>query len=383
MRKNVLALTGASYLSMLFLGIGSSIIGAAARNIDLTPFQIGLFLTIQNIGFMIAVWFSGALADTYEKPRILVAGSLILAFSFLGFYQTEIFWINLIIMMLIGVGVGTYEGVSDAMLLDLHSKRQNLHININHFFVTLGSIVITLYLIYLQMNWRVSLIQSAAVVLVLALVFGLSRLKNKRSQTEAYLQRLRILSRERTVVALFIATALVVGVELGTTGLLTTYLMDLREFTQTTSKIGLITFLAGIATGRVLVGFFSREDQLVQYVLGLFGFATVAFFVLYYLNLGQWSYITIFIAGLSMSALVPLIITLTGQLFPHMAGTVIGSIKVAMPLGGILLPFLMSLLDKLASFQIALLLFPLALALAFCLLFLTFRRAATPEKPPV
>jgi fucose permease len=368
---------------MLFLGIGSSIIGAAARNIDLTPFQIGLFLTIQNIGFMIAVWFSGALADTYEKPRILVAGSLILAFSFFGFYQTELFWINLIIMMLIGVGVGTYEGVSDAMLLDLHSKRQNLHININHFFVTLGSIVITLYLIYLQMNWRVSLIQSAAVVLVLALVFGLSRLKNKRTQTETYLQRLRILSRERTVVALFVATALVVGVELGTTGLLTTYLMDLREFTQTTSKIGLITFLAGIATGRVLVGFLSREDQLVQYVLGLFGFATIAFFVLYYLNLGQWSYITIFIAGLSMSALVPLIITLAGQLFPHMAGTVIGSIKVAMPLGGILLPFLMSLLDKLASFQIALLVFPLALALAFCLLFLTFRRAATPETPPI
>jgi len=85
MKNNVKALTAASYLSMLFLGVSTSLIGAVARNIDLTPFQIGLYLTIQNVGFMIAVWVSGALADSVEKPRILLAGSLILALSFFTF----------------------------------------------------------------------------------------------------------------------------------------------------------------------------------------------------------------------------------------------------------------------------------------------------------
>ena len=52
-QNNIKALTLASYLSMLFLGISNAFVGATARNIDLTPFQIGLFLTIQNIGFMV------------------------------------------------------------------------------------------------------------------------------------------------------------------------------------------------------------------------------------------------------------------------------------------------------------------------------------------
>jgi len=55
---------------------------------------------------------------------------------------------------MIGVGIGTYEGVTDTMLIDIHPQKESLHININHFFVTFGSILITVYLIFLQMDWR-------------------------------------------------------------------------------------------------------------------------------------------------------------------------------------------------------------------------------------
>ena len=96
MQNNIKALTFASYLSMLFLGISTAFVGATARNIDLTTFQIGLFLTIQNIGFMLAVMVSGALADTLEKPRILLVGSLILAFSFFTFWFGSILLLDLI-----------------------------------------------------------------------------------------------------------------------------------------------------------------------------------------------------------------------------------------------------------------------------------------------
>jgi hypothetical protein len=54
-----------------------------------------------------------------------------------------------------------------------------------------------------------------------------------------------------------------------------------------------------------------------------------------------------------------------------MAGTVLGSIKVAIPIGGILIPFLMSTLVKFSSFGISLVLFPLSALLAFLLIYLT------------
>jgi len=276
-------------------------------------------------------------------------------------------------MMMIGIGVGTYEGVTDAMLIDMHEERQSLHININHFFVTFGAILITMYLIFLEMNWRISLIQSAVVVLILAAVFAVTRLAKKQAPEEDYIQRIRIISKDRLVGALFLASVLVVGVEIGTIGILTTYLMDLREFTQTTSKIGLVVFLVGIAAGRIAIGYISQDKKISGYILGLFGFASIAFALLFFLGVGQWTYVSVFVAGFSISAILPLIITLAGQIYPEMAGTAIGSIKVAIPIGGILLPFLMSLVSSQTSLRAALLIFPVALLIAFIVLFREFR----------
>ncbi|GMQ79258.1 MAG: hypothetical protein BMS9Abin02_1830 [Anaerolineae bacterium] len=382
MIRNIKALTLSAYLSMLFLGVSNAIIGASARNINLSVFEIGLLLTFQNLGFMVGAMVSGALADTHQKTRILMVGSLILAFSFFTFYLWGSFWLNLAIMVLIGVGVGSYEGVTDAMLLDLHDRRQGLHINVNHFFVTFGSILLTVYLIFLDINWRRSLVQSAALVLFLALFFALAKVKRENAAAESYIQRIRLLSRDRTVIAMFLASTLVVGVELGVLGILTTYLMDLRDFSQTTSKIGLLVFLLGIAVGRVVVGIISRSEWITQLLLMLFGLATIVFSGMFYLNIGGWTYSVIFVAGLSIAGLLPLMITLAGQIYPDMAGTVIGSIKVAIPVGGILIPLIMSLLVRHSSLQLSLIIFPLSMLLAFLILYFQFRQVRSLESPP-
>jgi fucose permease len=364
MITNTTAITLSSYLAMLFLGVGNSLVGGAARNIGLSPFQIGLLIAIQNIGFMVSVLFSGALADRHEKPRLLFVGSLILSASFLTFYLSDDYWVNLIIMLFIGAGVGTYEGVTDVMLLDIHTERVGFHINVNHLFVTIGSALITIYLLFLEMNWRKAIIQAGIVVFLLAVFFAFTKLERKQRQSKETSLNFRMLLQNRTMVIFFLLTILVVGVELGTLGILTTYLMQLRQFTQFTSKIGLIVFLAGVATGRLVIGLLTREDKIRQYLLTLFGCAAFIFLGLYFLDLGGAMYLMIFLAGITISAAFPLIITLAGLQFKDHAGTVIGAIKVAVPIGGILIPFGMSLIAQFYSLQTSLLIFPLAFLLA-------------------
>jgi MFS family permease len=285
MIRNIKAITASCYVAMFFLGVSASLVGAAARNIGLSPYQIGLLIAAQQVGFLLSVSISGALSDTHQKPKILFVGSLILGIALLTFYWSELFWANLVIMFLIGVGIATYEGVTDPLLLDIHKERQSLHINVNHFFVTLGAILITLYLLFLQMNWRQSVVQSGIVVLLLAVFFGLTRVEAKQGRIEPFLERLQTLRRERTLVALFLATALVVGVEIGSLSILTTFLMDLRGFDQVTSKIGLLVFLCGMATGRVVLGLFTRKRQIPQYILALFGLASLVYTGLFFLRL--------------------------------------------------------------------------------------------------
>ena len=50
MIRNVKAITASCYLSMFFLGVSALLIGAAARNIGLSPYQIGLLITAQQVG---------------------------------------------------------------------------------------------------------------------------------------------------------------------------------------------------------------------------------------------------------------------------------------------------------------------------------------------
>jgi len=369
MIKNVKAITASSYLSMFFLGVASALIGAAARNIGLSPYQIGLIIAVQNVGFAISVSLSGALSDTCEKPKILLMGSLLLAGSFLTFYLSQVFWVNLIIMLLIGAGIGTYEGVTDAMLLDLHTQRASLHINVNHFFVQIGSIIIALYLIFLEMNWRLSIVQAGIAVLVLAVFFTFIKLATRDRKSESYRERFNVLIREKTVAVLFAAIIIAVGVEVGTTGILTTFLAELRGFSTLASKLGLIVFLAGIATGRLLIGFFThKEQQIPRYILALFGLSTLLFAGLYLLDLGGLAYGVMYLTGMSISALLPLMLTLAGLRYPEMSGTVMGAVKVAIPVGGILLPFLMSITAQNASLQISLLVFPASFLVGFFLL---------------
>jgi len=371
MIKNTSIITSSSYISMLLLGVAATLIGAAARNIGLSPYEISLMIMIQNLGFMVSVIISGALADTYSKPKILMIGSLILSISFLTFYSTAAFNLNLVIMFMIGAGIGTYEGVTDAMLIDIHPQKESLHININHFFVTFGSILITVYLIFLQMNWRNAVVQSGIIVFGLAILFALIKLSTRVKTTEPYIERMRILTRDKVVVVFFIATALVVGIEAGTIGILTTYLMDMRAFTQVTSKIGLVIFLLGMALGRVIIGIFAPQDKINQILLALFGASVIIYSTLFFFDLKFLTYGVIFLAGLSISALLPLMLAKAGMIYSEMAGTVLGSIKVAIPIGGILIPFAMSNLVKYWSFNLSLIIFPLSLLTAFVLIYLT------------
>ena len=359
-------LTGSSYLSMFFLGVGTAVIGAASGSIGHTPYQTGLLISVQNVGFIVSVLASGALADSSDKARLMSAGSLLLAVSFFLYYLWPAYAVNLLIMLFIGVGIGTYEGVADAMLLGIHEKRQGLHISVNHFFVTFGALGITLYLIFLQLDWRRSMVQSAVVVLALAIVFFFSRAGKGTGETTPLRQRVKVL-RTQGVLAVFMLLAIFgVGIELGLTGLLPGFLRSLRGYDLVPSNVGLVLFLAGVAAGRVLLGLLTGRVRLLFMIQWLFAAAAACSSVLFFVQLPPaFTYVALILTGAGVSSLLPLIITLTGTLYRDMSGTALGIVKIAIPVGGIVVPFIVSLVSRFASFQAALGIFPLLALLGF------------------
>jgi fucose permease len=62
-----------------------------------------------------------------------------------------------------------------------------------------------------------------------------------------------------------------------------------------------------------------------------------------------------------------------------MAGTVLGTIKVAIPLGGIIIPFVMALIAGNISTQASLIIFPLSLLIGLLLVLRVVRLEAARE----
>jgi len=136
-----------------------------------------------------------------------------------------------------------------------------------------------------------------------------------------------------------------------------------------------------MAAGRLILGYVTPREQIPRYIIGLFCLSTVVFSGLYLLNLSNLLYFVIFLAGLTLSAIFPLMLSLAGLIYPDIAGMVLGTIKVAIPIGGILLPFLLALMAKYSTFERSLILFPLASLVALVLTYFQFksmeRREAT------
>ncbi len=354
---------------MFFLGVGTAVIGAASGSIGHTPYQTALLITVQNIGFIVSVLCTGALADSSDKARLMSAGSLLLAVSFFFYYFWPPYALNLVIMLFIGGGIGAYEGVADAMLLAIHDRRQGLHISVNHFFVTFGALGITLYLIFLRLDWRRSMVQSAVVVLCLSLLFLLSHAGRGGPAALPLRERGRLLKTQGVLALLLLLATFAVGIELGLTGLLPGFLRDLRGYDMTASNIGLVLFLGGIAAGRAMLGLLTGRVPLLVMARWLFAGAAVCSAVLFFVVLpAPWTAVALVASGMGISALLPLLITVTGTLYRQMSGTALGIVKLAVPVGGIVIPFIVSILSRWASFQLALGIFPLLAAAGFVVL---------------
>lgn len=377
MITNRSAITGTLYTSMFFLGIVIAIVGAAARNIGLSPSHIGILVSVQNVGFMVGVLVAGSLADSVSKTRIMLMGSVTLMISFAFFYAFRPFGVNVAVMLVMGVGIGVYEGTSDSVLLDMYDRNESLYININHMFVTVGSLMVTVYLVFLQMNWRVSMIQAAVAVLALAVVFGFSGIAAERRVPIKLGSRLAQFAGKPAFIVCFVLLFVAVGAQMTVLSMTTTYLMQHRGHDQITSKIAAVLYLSGVGFGRVLIGFLTRKGRIYRTLVVLFPANAVVAFVYFRFDTGSAVYVLAPLLGLTMSGLLPLVIAIVGLVYREVSGTAVGLMKLAIPTGGIVVPLVLAAAVELWPLPRALMLIPLLFVVAAVLMFVSRRHLIT------
>jgi MFS family permease len=114
----------------------------------------------------------------------------------------------------------------------------------------------------------------------------------------------------------------------------------------------------------------------------MLGLSFLLFAALFSVNQAELTYALLFLTGIAMSAILPLLITLAGLLYPEMAGTILGTLKAAFPIGGMLIPFAISVVSQYGSFAAAVWVLPLSFLAAFGLFLLQLNTLEAVEFKP-
>lgn len=348
---------------MFFLGIVIAIVGAAARNIGLTTSQIGILVSTQHTGFIIGIVFASLLSKALRKTSLMVIGSALLVASFGTFYAVNTFSINVLIMLAMGIGIGFYESTTDSALMDLYERGESLYINLNHMFVTVGSLLVTTYLVFLQMQWRRSMLQASAAVLVLGLLFLFSKIKSEKKQDASIFRMIRGFVGSPAFVICGILLLIAVGAQLSVMSITTTYLMQHRGHDQITSKVAALIYLSGVGLGRIAIGFITKKGRIYRTLLVLFPANAVLSFLYFAFDTGAAVYPLALLLGLSLSGLLPLTVAAAGVIHRESAGLAVSLIKLAIPIGGIVVPLALSALSEVLVLPAALMIVPALFAI--------------------
>ncbi|MEC8646562.1 MAG: MFS transporter [Candidatus Latescibacterota bacterium] len=338
------------FVNFVFFGAVVILVGAAVPEILRTYswryVEMGAILAGGSIGYFVSTFVCGILLRRWGPKRVIVYGLVLQAAGLAAFGQMPSLAINAIALLLIGLGQGGSEVVTNFSIVRIeHSGRSNL-MNFIHAAFTTGAIVGPLgigQLIERGYPWQVAFLALAFLSLLMALAFTLLSFETvsadpaKRENSPlSYLMSQPLMLLLTTLILLY------VGVEIGTSNWIAEYFVQSLGVSAASGAYTVSLFWMGLLAGRLSVAiFYRRDDQAVLLV-------TACILSALSLSLGLWgdSFIwkaaCFFSTGMGFSIVYPVVVVLAGRFFPNQQEMAIAVISTGGGVGSFAFPFAMS-----------------------------------------
>jgi fucose permease len=364
--------------------------------------QGGLIMTAQSVGGVLAILFTGMVADHVKKTRLVQLSYFIFGMALLlaGFVRS--YSLLLLSFFIFGIGSRMSDTMINAYVSDVYAARRGYFLNLLHTFFGIGALAGPIYARYVldsDMSWtRVfTLLGICALVLisVMPLVLRLTRngtRKNPVQNTEVDLQpdatimkldrsipRENNKSKARRRLAghlTFIRTnpvtwliCLVMFLYVGHQSTLATWIpMYAETHLQTTSilsSLALSVMWLGIVLGRGLSAYLTEKFSAFIILIGgsLLGAVMMTAGIL--LQQPVILIIVLGLTGLFTGATIPLLVTVGCNRYPQYSGMVSSMIFLSGSVATMFFPWLAGHLTEIFSFQTAMMISWLTLYLVF------------------
>lgn len=339
------------FLNFALFGAVVTVVGATLptiiRTLDWTYLTAGVVIAANSFAYFVTTFFAGLMAHRIGLRRMIVAGLFLqaLGIGFFGVYQGMAY--NLGAFMLVGIGQGAIEIVTNYSVIQMEPAGQSRLMNLMHSAFTVGAIIapfITGALIGMDVEWR-SLFLSLAVV-SLALMGVLAgpfvRFQEPHSEGRPRSSTGAGLHKHPLLFLLVLIMFLYVGAEIGISSWISERFIKAFAMTPSEGAYMVSIFWLGVFLGRLLTSVAYKGNRQGR-VLLIFSVASSIFLTAALATEHlQFSAGLFFVVGIGFSTIYPTVMTIAGNQCRTARGAAIGAVSTGGGVGMCVFPLTMA-----------------------------------------
>lgn len=364
----------AACLGMLGFGVMVTTVGAILpllmQRYGLNGVGAGSLLTLLSFGILLGSLFFGPVVDRYGYRALLLACAVLVIVGLQGVaLAPTLGWLRLSVLV-VGFGGGVVNGGASALVSDISGERRSAGLSLLGIFFGLGAVGVPLVLgVLLDRFTYPALVAWLAVVLLPMVVLTATvRFPGAKRAGGLAPGDARRLLRDRVLILLGLVLLLQSGMEMTVGGWTVSFYQQQHGLTARGALFLLSLYWFGLMVARILLGTALRR---VATRVALAGSLATALAGALLMTLSAQlipAAAGTLLVGLGFGGVFPLVLALVGSRYADLSGTAFSLVLALALVGGMLLPLLTGALSEPLGLRVALAVVPVGLCTALGLL---------------
>jgi len=341
------------FLVLLFnfamFGTTVAIIGAAVpkviRQFEWSYLSTGMVVSASSVGYFASSFVSGLIIHRFGAKRVLLLGLLIQTCGLAFFGASPNVLVNLVATLLMGLGQGGTEVVTNFCVVRMEKPGQSRLMNLMHAAFPVGAIlgpILIGWLIAAGRSWQEMFRAMSVVCLAMAGGFTFLSFGDLTKKEERGHAQVPSLVHSPLLLFLVLTIFLYVGSEIGVSAWIGEYYVKVFGSSASTGAYMVSVFWVGILAGRLSVSIAYRGYRQAQLLVTVCCLSALSLAAALSMGSPFATGVGFLVCGLVFSAIYPVVMALTGQHFESAQSMAIGIVSTAGGVGSFASPFAMA-----------------------------------------
>jgi MFS transporter, FHS family, glucose/mannose:H+ symporter len=332
----------------MVIGLFGPSVPGMVEDLGISYGQAGMFFTAMAVGSLFGTGIAPILTDFGNRKRLYAIFALCLCLGLFAMGIASTYILILLVIFLFSLFGSPVGAVGQSIMLDMFPEHRTRNLALMTTFAAVGNFLAPLLVsanTFTGLNWRWPFMETGIISGVLFFVIIFMRIPEQKAKP-GEIEKLKVIFSNRQVRLVAILVFLSVGIDVGFASWLAEYFKTELEVPLRLASLVVSVYVFGIILGRLSVAWLHKRFKGRQIVIFSLTTALAALLVFLNVDLISLKLVLVFIYGLGVAPIFPLLISFGTSSYPKQPGAVTGLLFACLALGGMVFPLAYGLLAE-------------------------------------